>query len=123
MGIKEKIKFSFKSRKKKILLLILILVNLFHNFLIGLSLISGYLTARLTSGRKEGKPGFLRSWSLKFREWRIHLHHWLLAFSFLTFAFLTDLSIVHSPLFQGFTLGLILQGIFDYEDWYKIIKK
>jgi hypothetical protein len=86
-------------------------------------MLAGYLTAKFIAGKETGKQGKIRSLVLNIKSYRLHLHHWLLAFGVFLLAFFLGYSFIYPRLFYGVLAGLILQGLFNYGDWHKIIKK
>lgn len=88
----------------------------------------GYFTGNFVGGKEVGQPGRLPSMVFNVGEWQVHLHHWLTSFAILSFVIIYLLrkhkltSFVYSPIF-GFLIGLMIHGIFDYNDWYKILIK
>jgi MFS family permease len=88
---------------------------------LGLGIILGYFTARFLAGKKTGQPGIIKSLAFQIGDYRLHLHHWLLSLGVLVFALLFNL--FYSHFFYGFIGGWVIQGIFSYKDWKKILIK
>ena len=88
---------------------------------LGLGIIFGYFTARLLAGKQTGQQGKIKSLAFQIGNYKLHLHHWLLSLGVLVFAFLFNL--FYSHFFYGFIGGWIVQGIFSYKDWKKILIK
>lgn len=109
-----KIKFL---KSKFVLTLPLIFVS-FQTFLAGAF---GYFCTKILSGKETGKPGKIKSIIIKIRQWKIHLHHWLIALAFLLINFYFNF-LPFPQFFLGFLSGVICQGL-TYSDWYKIFKK
>ena len=57
-----------------------------------------------------------------FGNWRLHLHHWIMGLALLAVVWVIDYYYLPT-LFAGFICGIIIQDIFDYNDWYKVIEK
>ena len=51
---------------------------------------------------------------LKFYNYTIHLHHWLISLILIYF--------INNPILKGLLIGGVIHGIFMYDDWYEIIK-
>ncbi len=80
-------------------------------------MIAGYLVASYF----EGKIG---SFEIPIgRRYKIHLHHWILAFLGLTIIFLTNAQNFFPSFALGFGGGFLFQGIYCYSDWYRILKR
>jgi len=93
---------------------------------LGLGIVLGYFTARLLAGKQTGQQGKIKSLAFQIGDYKLHLHHWLLSLGVLAFAFFFNLfgqwvSDVH--FFYGFIGGWIVQGVFSYKDWRKILIK
>ncbi len=88
---------------------------------LGLGIIVGYFTARFLAGKQTGQPGVIKSLAFQIGDYKLHLHHWLLSLGVLAFAFFFNL--FHFHFFYGFIGGWVIQGIFSYKDWKKILIK
>jgi MFS family permease len=88
---------------------------------LSLGIILGYFTARFLSGKKTGQQGVIKSLALRIGDYKLHLHHWLLSLGALAFIFFFNL--FHFHFLYGFIGGWIIQGIFGYKDWKKILIK
>lgn len=57
-----------------------------------------------------------------FGKWKLHLHHWILGLIVLVGVWAIDY--FYLPTFlAGAICGVILQDIYDYNDWHKVIVK
>ena len=117
-----KIKFLIKNRKILLFSGILIALISFFATLTAIGTAIGYFTSKYFAGKKEGMRGKINSLILKIGEYKVHIHHWLIGVSLLCLSIFEILPI-HSPFYKGLIIGITLQGIFDYRDWYKIIKR
>jgi len=88
---------------------------------LGLGIISGYFTARFLAGKQAGQQGRIKSLAFQIGNYKLHLHHWLLSLGVLVFAFFFNL--FHFHFFYGFIGGWVIQGIFSYKDWKRILSK
>jgi hypothetical protein len=59
---------------------------------------------------------------LDFGKWKIHLHHWMMGIILLAVVWVIDYYYLPT-LFAGFVCGIIIQDIYDYNDWHQIIVK
>jgi len=56
------------------------------------------------------------------QKWKIHVHHWILGIVVLAIVWVVDFFYLPT-FFAGFVCGIILQDIYDYSDWHKVIIK
>jgi xanthine/uracil permease len=94
---------------------------------LGLGIVLGYFTARFLAGKQAGQQGRVRSLTFQISDYKLHLHHWLLSLGLLAFAFFFNLFqggdwTVFNFLY-GFIGGWIIQGVFSYKDWKRILIK
>ncbi len=82
----------------------------------------GYLVTKLGGGRAAGQKGRVRSIYIPLGNYRIHLHHWLIALLMMPVAFTVSIPYVPPVVICGFLSGIVFQGIYNYGDWYRIIK-
>ena len=88
---------------------------------LGLGIILGYFTARFLSGKQTGQQGIIKSLAFQIGNYKLHLHHWILSLGVLVFAFFFNF--FYSHFFYGILGGWVIQGIFSYNDWKKILIK
>ena len=101
-----------KFKKPKIIFSILIA---FFSLELYLGATLGYFTFKFFSKR-------VPSLIFDFGNYRLHLHHWLCGLAILIFALFFDfLPFPHFSL--GFLGGAIFQGVYCYNDWYRIVIK
>ena len=98
-------------------------VSMLISFELGVSLLIGYFLATFFAGSSTKQQGRLKSLIFTIKQYRIHLHHWLLAFTILLFAFVFNFFILAPVLFYGFLGGITIQGIFSYQDWRQVIMR
>lgn len=55
-------------------------------------------------------------------KWKIHVHHWILGIALLAIVWVIDHYYLPT-LFAGMVCGMIIQDIYDYNDWHKVIMK
>ena len=88
----------------------------------------GYLSGLFLAGSEVGQPGLINSLVFNFGNYQLHLHHWLISSMILIFfIFFLRKKFNFPALFLsisiGFLFGWMLQGIFCYSDWHKILIK
>ena len=114
---------SREGMRKKIVLIGLISVFIFLGILCYKTWFVVFAVTKFLSGRTEGKQGIIRSIIIPWRNYQLHLHHWLIAL-IIGLAFLVKSSYIVTPeVFYGSISAIIFQGIYCYQDWYRIIKK
>ena len=114
---------SREGMRKKIVLIGLIAVFIFLGIFCYKTWFVAFAVTKFLSGRTEGKQGIVRSIIIPWRNYQLHLHHWLIAL-IIGMAFLVRSSYIVTPeVFYGSLSAIIFQGIYCYQDWYRIIKK
>jgi hypothetical protein len=112
-------------KRKKLILGLLITVAIVLGYLsLYLSyvfLIAGFAAAHIGGGKHAGLPGRVRSLTLSWHNYRLHIHHWLVAFLIGLICALKGVYVITPEVFYGFLGGLIVQGIYFYDDWHRII--
>jgi hypothetical protein len=83
--------------------------------------IAGFIAAHIGGGRHAGLPGRVRSLTVSWRNYGLHIHHWLVAFLIILVCALKGVYVVTPEVFYGFLAGLFFQGIYFYDDWHRII--
>jgi len=59
---------------------------------------------------------------VNFGKWKLHLHHWIIGLLVLAMVWMIDY--FYLPTFlAGVICGIIIQDIYDYNDWHKVIVK
>jgi hypothetical protein len=105
--------------KPKILLGLSLAIISFQTFL---GALFGYFLTKFLAGKEPGKSGKIKSIIFNIKNWRVHLHHWLIAFGIFN-VFLFWQPQPFSQFSLGFLGGVIFQGIYCYPDWSKILIK
>ena len=59
---------------------------------------------------------------LDFGKWKIHVHHWAVGLVLLAIVWVIDHYYLPT-FFAGAICGIIIQDIYDYNDWHKVIVK
>jgi len=109
--------------RRKIVLIGLVAVFIFLGVFCYKTWFAAFFITKFLSGRTEGAQGVIRSIVIPWREYRLHLHHWFLALV-VGGAFLArGLYVLTPEVFYGFVSAVIFQGVYCYEDWYRIIRR
>jgi hypothetical protein len=109
--------------RKKIDLIGLIAVLIFLGIFCYKTWFIAFAVTKYLSGRTEGKQGIVKSIIIPWRNYQLHLHHWLLALIAGGVFLVRGFYILTPEVFYGFLSAIIFQGIYCYEDWYRIIKR
>jgi hypothetical protein len=109
--------------RKKIILISLIAVFIFLGIFSYQSWFAAFAATKYLSGRKDGKQGIVKSIIIPWRNYELHLHHWLLALIMGGVLALKGFGMPTSEFFYGVVSAVVFQGIYCYEDWHRIIKK
>jgi len=109
--------------RKKIFLLSLIVGFCYLGVISYWSCIIAFVITKFLSGRKDGKQGIIRSIIIPWRNYQIHLHHWIIALIGVGVFAAKGFYILAPEISYGVLSAIIFQGIYCYEDWYRIIKR
>lgn len=109
--------------RKKIVLASLIVGFCFFGVLCYKSWIITFVITKCLSGRSDDKQGIVRSVIIPWRNYQLHLHHWFLALIIGGVFAVKSFYILAPEISYGILSAIIFQGIYYYEDWYRIIKR
>jgi len=109
--------------RKKIVLISLIAGFLFLGVLCYKSWIIAFVITKYLSRRTDDKQGIIRSMIIPWRNYQLHLHHWFLALIIGGVFVVKSFYILAPEISYGVLSAIIFQGIYCYEDWYRIIKR
>ena len=107
--------------RKKIALIGLIAVLIFLGIFCYKTWFVAFAVTKYLSGRTEGKQGIVRSIIIPWRNYQLHLHHWLLALIVGGVFLVRGFYILTPEVFYGSLSAIVFQGIYCYGDWYRII--
>ena len=88
----------------------------FFSLEIYLGVLFGYFLSNFWSQR-------IKSITFTVGSYKVHLHHWLLALWALPVVVIYNFSPIPVQFASGFLGGLIVQGVFSYDDWHKVLIK
>lgn len=112
----------FDMRKKLVLLgLLPAAFSLGYLFYLGCAI--GFAICKVCGGAESGIQGRVRSIVIPMHNHELHLHHWLLSVVAASTSALQGFFLIAPGLFYGVLGGLILQGIFCYNDWHRIVRR
>ena len=108
--------------KRKIIAIIsTVIAGFMLGYLFLLSLLIGFLASKYVAGKSTGKQGRLKSITIPFRRWGIHLHHWLYSLWLIGFSFLSGMHLLTPTITYGLLGGSVFQGVYCYGDWHIIL--
>ncbi len=110
-----------KRARVKILVLpaIVLLPSLYYSFSFTTGIVVGYVVCKIFCHLFLSN-GKIDSIFVDFGKWKFHLHHWIIGLVALAIVWIIDFFYVPTFL-AGFICGIIIQDIYDYNDWYKVI--
>ena len=82
----------------------------------------GYIIAKFLGARADGKKGIIKSIIIPLGKYELHLHHWFFGVGIGIFGITRGGYVLSPEIFYGFLGGLVFQGIYCYNDWYKIVR-
>ena len=111
--------------KRKTVVLALLAAGLYFSYLAVISWLSGFLMAKYGGGKGEGMRGRVRSVMIPLGRRRLHLHHWFICSVMMALGLTKSIPLLFFPpeIFYGLLGGLAFQGVYCYNDWYRIIHK
>lgn len=112
---------SSNSKVKMVLPAIALVTSFKYSILFTSGIVIGYVLSKLFC-HYFLKNGRVDSIFLDYGKWKIHLHHWIMGFMVLAIVWVLDYFYLPT-FFTGVVLGVIIQDIYDYNDWYQVILK
>jgi hypothetical protein len=109
--------------RKKIILASLFAIFIFLGIFSYKIWFVAFIATKYLSGRTDGRQGVVRSIIIPCGKYEFHLHHWCLALIMGGVCAAKGFYILTPELFYGALSAVVFQGIFDYKDWYRIIRK
>lgn len=109
--------------RKKVILLGLVPAGIALGYLFYLGCALGFAVCKYCGGEAAGVQGRIRSIIIPLQSYELHLHHWLLSTVAVITSAIQGFSVLAPGLFYGILGGLVLQGIYCYEDWHRILRR
>jgi len=109
------------NRVKMVLPAIVLATSFRYSIAFPTGIVIGYILSKLFC-HYFLKNGRVNSIFLDYGNWKIHLHHWIMGFMFLALVWTLDFFYLPT-FFTGIIIGVIIQDIYDYNDWHQIILK
>ena len=110
-----------KSKAKIFLPAIVLITSFYYSFLFTGGIVLGYVLCKIFCNFFV-KNGKIDSIFIDYGKWTVHLHHWIMGVVVLGIVLIIDRFYLPT-FFAGFVCGIIIQDIYDYNDWHKIISK
>ena len=110
-----------KSTVKRLLPAIVLATSFRYSVVFPTGIIVGYVLSKLFC-HYFLENGRVDSIFLDYGKWKIHLHHWIMGFAFLSIVWMLDFFYLPT-FFTGVVIVVIIQDIYDYNDWHQVILK
>ena len=112
---------NYKSKVKMFLPAIVLVTSLHYSVLFTSGIVIGYILCKVFCNVFV-KNGRVDSIFIDYGKWKIHLHHWIMGIVLLAIIWVIDHYYLPT-FFAGAICGIIIQDIYDYNDWHKVIVK
>ncbi|OGZ63691.1 MAG: hypothetical protein A3A98_00120 [Candidatus Staskawiczbacteria bacterium RIFCSPLOWO2_01_FULL_40_39] len=109
------------SKVKMFLPAIVLVPSFYYSFLFTGGIVLGYILSKAFCNLFV-KSGKVDSIFIDYGKWTIHLHHWIMGIILLAIIWVIDFFYLPT-FFAGVVCGVIIQDIYDYNDWHKVIVK
>ncbi len=111
-----------KNSKVKVFLPAVALVaSFYYSITFTAAIIIGYVLSKIFCNLFVHN-GKVDSIYVNFGKYKVHLHHWIMGLFLLAIVWVIDYFYLPT-FFAGMVVGVIIQDIYDYNDWYKVILK
>ena len=108
--------------KKKVSVISLFSAIIILGYLSFATWLLGFITAKFLGAKADGERSKLKSIIIPLGKHELHLHHWFVCLGAGTLVMIRDIWFLTPEMCYGFLGGLVFQGIYCYNDWYKIVK-
>ena len=109
------------SKVRKYLPAVVLTAGIYYSFLWTLGLGIGYLGSKLFL-KYLVESGKVDCTYIDCGKWKFHVHHWIMGVLFLLIVGIIDYFYL-PRFFVGIVCGIIIQDIYDFNDWHKILVK
>ena len=109
------------SRVKILLPALVLLPSFYYSFSFTTGIVIGYVLCKIFCHLFVNK-GKINSIFIDYGKWQLHLHHWIIGIMVLAIVWVIDYFYLPT-FFAGAVCGMIIQDIYDYNDWYKVVVK
>lgn len=108
-----------KSAKKIFLPAVVLATSLNYSVRFTLGIVIGYVLCKIFCHLFVNN-GRIGSIFLDYGTWKLHLHHWIIGLAVLALVWVVDFFYLPT-FFAGVIMGMVVQDIYDYNDWHKVI--
>jgi len=122
-GLRASLRLTRFGMRRKLVLLGLLPAGIGMGYLFYLGCAVGFAVCKFCGGADAGIQGRVRSIVIPLHNYEVHLHHWLLSLLAVATSALQGFFLVAPGLFYGILGGLVLQGIYCYNDWHRIVRR
>ena len=113
--------YANRQAKKIFLPAVVLSTSLQYSVLFTFGIITGYVICKIFCNVFV-KGGKVDSIFIDYGKWKVHLHHWIMGIIVLAIVWVIDYFYLPT-FFAGVVFGIILQDIYDYNDWYKVVSR
>ena len=109
------------QKVKRFLPAIVLGTSFYYSITFTTGVILGYILCRLFCHLFVHK-GKVDSIFFDIGKWKVHLHHWIMGLGVLGLVWVIDYFYLPT-FFAGVVVGVIIQDIYDYNDWHQVIMR
>ena len=114
-------KIKKRPKIKMVLPAIVLVTSFYYSFSFTGGIVVGYVLCKIFCHFFVNN-GRIDSIFIDYGKWQIHLHHWILGILLLAILWIIDHYYLPT-FFAGAICGIIIQDIYDYNDWHRVILK
>lgn len=100
---------------------IVLATSFYYSFSFTTAIVVGYITSKFFCHYFVNN-GKVSCTFIDYGKWKIHLHHWIIGLAILTSVWVLDYFYLPT-IFAGFMIGIIIQDIYDFNDWHLVVMK
>jgi len=112
---------SKRTKVKMFLPAVVLATSLYYSLAFTMGIVVGYFLCKIFCILFVHN-GKIDSIFLDYGKWKVHLHHWIIGIIILAIVWVIDYFYLPA-FFAGAVCGMIMQDIYDYNDWHKVIVK
>ena len=110
-----------RSKVKMFLPAMVLIPSFYYSFTFTSGIVIGYVLCKMFC-HLFVNSGKIDSIFLDIGKWKLHLHHWIMGIMILALVWVVDYFYLPA-FFAGAVCGMIIQDIYDYNDWHQVIIK
>ncbi len=112
-----------KGVRKVFPAVVVLATTFYYSSLFALGLLIGYLVTVLYCKKFGIDENSDKRIFLDFGNWHVHLHHWIMGILLIVVICLGGWRPEIPAVVWGMIMGMIIQDIYDYDDWHQVIIK